>query len=106
MRLVLASLSLLALAACNPQPQTYGPDVQRNFMTACEAQGSTNALCACTWDKIATEISPNDFSALERMPGPQRESHPLTAQINGYVEACNVSLAPPEPTTEEPVPEP
>jgi hypothetical protein len=41
------------------------------------------------------------------MPGPQRESHPLTAQINGYVEACAVDLAPPvEPAAEDPVPEP
>lgn len=105
---LLASLSLLALAACNPQPATFGPEVERNFMMACELQqGSSQALCSCTWDKIEAEISPNDFAALERLPGPQRETHPLTTQINGYVEACAVSITPPvEPSAEEPVPEP
>jgi hypothetical protein len=64
-------------------------------------------LCSCTWDKIEAEISPNDFSALERMPGPQRQAHPLTAQINGYVETCNASLTTPiEPAADDPVPEP
>jgi hypothetical protein len=106
MRLV-AALSLLALAACNPQPASYPPDFERNFMTACEAQGSSNALCSCTWDRIEAEVSPSDFAALERMPGPQREAHPLTARINGYVEACNVTLAPPlAPGVEDTVPAP
>jgi len=104
---VLASLGLLALAACNPQPAAYPPDFERNFVMACEAQGSSNALCGCTWERIEANISPSDFQALERMPGPQRESHPLTAQINGYVEACAVNLAPPvEPAAEDPMPEP
>lgn len=104
---LLAIVSLLALAACNPQPATYAPDVERNFMMACEAQGSSNALCGCTWNRIESEISPGDFAALERMPGPQRESHPLTAQINGYVEACAVTVTPPvEPAADDPVPEP
>ena len=67
----------------------------------------TNALCSCTWDKIEAEIPPGDFAALEHMPGPRREADPLTAQINGYVETCNASLAPQvEPGAEEVVPEP
>ncbi|MBX3429350.1 MAG: hypothetical protein KF779_07200 [Hyphomonadaceae bacterium] len=98
---------VLALAACNPQPATYAPDVERNFMMACEAQGSSAALCGCTWGRIAAEVKPGDFAALERLPGPQREDHPLTRQINGYVEACNASLTPQiEPGGDEPVPEP
>ncbi|MEZ5956673.1 MAG: hypothetical protein R3C27_05610 [Hyphomonadaceae bacterium] len=104
---LLASLSLLVLAACNPQPATYAPDVARNFLMACEAQGSSSELCSCTWDRIEADIPPGDFAALERMPGPQREAHPLTAQINGYVEACAVNLAPqPDPNAEDIVPEP
>lgn len=104
---LLASLSLLALAACTPQPATYAADVERNFMMACEAQGSSSELCGCTWDRVETEIRPGDFASLERMPGPQREAHPLTAQINGYVEACAVDLAPqPDPAAEDIVPEP
>jgi hypothetical protein len=100
-------VSLLAMAACTQQPATYAPDVERNFMVACEAQGSSNALCSCTWDKIEAEVPPGDFAALERMPGPEREGHPLTAQINGYVETCNASLTPQvEPGAEEVVPEP
>lgn len=106
MRWIVALVPLL-LAACNQQSATYTPDFERNFVTACEAQGSSNALCSCTWDRIEAEISPDDFAALEAMPGPQREAHPLTAQINGYVEACNVSLeALPAPGADEAVPAP
>ncbi|MEZ5960986.1 MAG: hypothetical protein R3C30_11255 [Hyphomonadaceae bacterium] len=105
---LLAIGSLLALAACNPGPAAYAPGVEHNFMTACEAQqGSSVALCGCTWEKIEAEISPNDFAALERLPQQQRETHPLTTQINGYVEACAISLTPPvEPAADDPVPEP
>ena len=50
----------------------------------CAVQG----LCACIWDKIEAEVPPNDFAALERLPGPEREAHPLMAQINEYSFAC------------------
>lgn len=103
----IVALAPSLIAACTQQPATYSPDYERNFVTACEAQGSSNALCSCTWDRIEAEISPGDFTALERMPGPQRDAHPLTAQINGYVEACNVSLgALPAPGAETAVPAP
>lgn len=104
---LLATISLLALAACTQQPAAYTPDVERNFLVSCEAQGASAALCSCTWDRIEADISPSDFAALERLPGPQREDHPLTAQINGYVEACNAGLAPQiEPATDGTVPAP
>ncbi len=107
MRLV-ALVSLLALVACNQQPETFAPDVERNFALACGAQqGSSMAVCNCTWAKIAENVSPSDFTALERMPPAQRESHPLTAQISGYVETCNASLTPQVmPAENDPVPEP
>ncbi len=98
---------LVLVAACNPQPAAFTPDVERNFKVACETQGAPSALCSCTWDRIAASISPSDFAALERLPGPQREEHPLTLQINGYVEACNASLASETaPAPEDPVPAP
>ncbi|MBL8547553.1 MAG: hypothetical protein JNL81_13895 [Hyphomonadaceae bacterium] len=97
----------LALGACTQQPATYAPDVERNFMSACENQGSANALCACVWDKIEANITPGDFASLEIMPGPQREAHPLTAQISGYVADCNADLMPHiEPGEDDPVPGP
>jgi hypothetical protein len=104
---LLALGSLLALAACNPPPATYPADTVRNFAMACEAQGSSRELCGCVWERIETNVPPGDFAALERLPGPEREIHPLTTQINGYVEACNVTLSPPEsPGSEEQVPAP
>lgn len=101
---LLVLVSLFAFAACTPQPASYSPDIARNFTTACEAQGSSSALCGCVWDRIEAEISPGDFVALERLPGPERESHALTAQISGYVEACNASLTPLPAASEELVP--
>jgi TIR domain len=94
-------------AAVEQRDWSRHPDVARNFNIACEAQGSTRALCSCVWGRIEENVTPGDFAALERLPGPEREANPLTAQINGYVEACNIQLAPPvAPADEEPVPAP
>lgn len=76
------------------------------FVNSCTAQGSSDELCGCIWDRVEADIPPNDFAALELLPGPEREAHPLMAQIRGYREACSVSLAPPVPVAEEPVPAP
>ncbi len=94
-------VALLA-AACSPPARTYGPEVEVNFMRACEDRSEVTGLCACIWERIEAEVSPNDFVALERMPGPAREAHPLTEQINGYATACHARLAPPvEPAPAE-----
>lgn len=93
------SLALLVLAACSPPapPQGYSPDVEINFMRACESRSQTPGLCACVWDKIEAEVPPADFTALEMMSGQQRAAHPLTEQINNYSYACANQLAA-EPT--------
>ncbi len=88
MRLVLFSIAALALAACGQRPQGYAPDVEMNFMRACEMQSGIPGQCACVWAKIEAEIPPNEFAALEQLPGPQREAHPLMQQISGYSFAC------------------
>lgn len=105
---LLVLVSVLALGACNPQPASYPPGVEMNFLNSCTAQGSSEELCRCIWDRVENGVPPNDFAALELLPGPEREAHPLMAQIRGYREACNVSLAPPPPGPggEEPVPPP
>lgn len=97
MRRWLLLVPMLALTACNPQPASYPPEYERNFMAACEARAasSSDEVCGCVWDRIEAEISPSDFAAFERLPAATREAHPLTAQINGYIEACNVEITPP-----------
>lgn len=89
-----AALLVLVLAACGQQaPSAYAPGIELNFMRACEAQSPIQGLCRCTWDKIAAEVPPGDFTALERLPGPEREAHPLKAQIDGYAMECANELA-------------
>ncbi len=95
MRRWLLLVSMLALAACNPQPVVYTPVSERNFVTACEAGASSRAVCDCVWDRIESEISASDFAALERLPQDRRDAHPLMTQINGYMEACSVTVTPP-----------
>lgn len=97
---VLAVFALLALAACSRPATTYAPGVEMNFMRACEPRSTISGLCACVWDKIETEVTPADFTALERLPGPQREAHPLKRQIDGYAMACGTELS------REPAPSP
>lgn len=62
-------------------------------MRACEAQSAVSGLCQCTWDKIEAEVPPDEFAALDRLPGPQRNAHPLMQQIEGYSLACASELS-------------
>lgn len=93
MRFVLLLGVALALAACGRRETAgYPPGVEMNFMRACEAQNGIPGMCACIWDKIEAEIPADDFVALERLPGPEREAHPLMQQINNYSFACGREL--------------
>ncbi len=94
MRLAAATVVALTLAACSqPSSSPYPPGVEMNFMRACEAQSTVPGLCQCTWDKIEVGVPPADFTALERLPGPEREAHPLKQQIDGYALACASELS-------------
>lgn len=89
-----AALVLLALAACGP-PRGYRPEVEVNFMRACEAQpAAVDGRCRCIWDKIEAEVAPNDFHALEGLPPAARAAAPLQRQIENYARACMGTAAP------------
>ncbi|GIK51021.1 MAG: hypothetical protein KJZ75_14180 [Hyphomonadaceae bacterium] len=104
-RALVAFAACAALAACGRAEQkSYPADYQFNFMRACEAQSDLPGLCACTWERIEAQIDPNDFAALERLPGPERQAHPLTQQIEQITLACHASLSQAQPA--EPTPEP
>jgi hypothetical protein len=104
MRMWLALGVALVAAACSRPAPTYGPEVEFNFMRACEERSQLPGLCACIWEKVEAEVDPNDFVALEQLPGPAREAHPLTAQINGYAAACYAQLSTPAPAEPAPAP--
>lgn len=92
MRLVVV-LAVLALAACSPPSNEFRPGVEMTFMQACGAQPNVPAgVCACTWAKVEAEVDPNDFAALEQLPGPERIAHPLMREIQGYSAACTLAL--------------
>jgi hypothetical protein len=94
----------LALAACSRPAAHYPPQYEINFMRACQAQqGAMPERCACIWNRIEAEIDPRDFAALEQLPGPEREAHPLMQQIQGYKLACASAI--PAPSA-EPAPAP
>jgi hypothetical protein len=104
MRLLL-TLSLVLLAACSPRVRTYPPQSEITFMRACSAQpGALVQRCACMWDKIEAGVDPNDFAALERMPGPQRNAHPLMQQILGYKQECTAQFPGSPPVEPAPAP--
>lgn len=90
---VLPGLCLIVLAACGRPEARYPPQVEINFMSACQTQGSTQQRCACIWDRIEANIDPNSFVALEQLPGPEREAHPLMQQIHQYRRECPNSPA-------------
>jgi len=99
---LIAGATALALAGCTPPaptPAGYPPQYEVSFMRGCEGQNPAPGVCACIWDRIEAEVPPSDFAALDRMPGPQREAHPLMDQINGYALACRTAR---EPAAEPP----
>ncbi len=81
---IVLGAALLA-SACNQPAPTYAPEVEFNFMRACEERSEVPGLCACIWERIAAEVEPNDFIALEQLPGPAREAHALTARLTDGV---------------------
>lgn len=103
MRAWLVLAAVAALAACSPPARTFAPASEQEFMQACEQGSPAPGLCACTWEKITAEVDPNDFAALERLPGPQRDAHPIMTQILGMRQACLASLTAP-PAGAEPAP--
>jgi hypothetical protein len=79
----------LFLAACGqPQSAGYPPQYEYNFMQACRAGGSDDALCGCIWRKIVAEIPVRDFEAFERLPAAERPTHPMMTQVRTYQTAC------------------
>lgn len=91
----MSAIVVFVLAACSPPPveTTYAPGVEQNFMRACEAESVVPGLCGCTWDRIEAGVAPADFAALERLSAAERQSHPLTARIEGYALACGADAA-------------
>lgn len=96
MRTLAALVLLVSLAACDQRQvaQTYPPQYELNFMTACQAQRVSAAFCTCTWEKIEHEISPADFAAFERLPPNEQATHPFQGQIERYAEECRNEVAP------------
>ncbi|MBC7770735.1 MAG: hypothetical protein H7124_18275 [Phycisphaerales bacterium] len=106
MRTALVALATIAaLAGCGrADQQSYPADYEFNFMQACEQQAVVAGLCECTWARIEAQIPPGDFAAFERLPGPERETHPLTRQIEQISLACHASLSAADPTEQRPAP--
>lgn len=99
MRIALGLLAALALAACNQQSRAYPPEYEMNFMRTCEPRSDTPGQCACIWDRIEENVPADEFAALDQLPGPQRDAHPLMQQITGYSLACRAELTGEQPAT-------
>ena len=91
MRAAILLALVCALGACGPQ--TSQPNVEMNYVEACEARGASSTFCACLWDSIETNVAVSDFVSLERLPAAERDAHPVMAEINTYAEQCNAADA-------------
>lgn len=94
-RIFLAILAL-GLGACSRPEAGYPPQYELNFMRACQAAGTSTAVCACTWEKIEAEVPRAEFDRFERLPAAERSASPVQRQIEGYALAC-ASAPPPKP---------
>lgn len=98
MRFIVVAALLLAGCGQPQQAATYTPEYELNFMRACQANGTPVSACGCVWGKISTEVPVGEFEAYELLPAEARTSHPLTAQVREFIQACAPPQAP------EPVP--
>lgn len=96
MRFVLV-VALAALASCGPpEPRTYSPEYELNFMNACR-QGQTASVCSCAWERITREIPVEDFESFEQLPPNEQAAQPLRAEFQRYTLECIAqNQAPPE----------
>lgn len=64
-RMLIASLLLLAVAACGGgDTHEYPPEIVANFIKSCEVKG-TKVGCACAIDKIQRAFTLAEFQAFE-----------------------------------------
>ncbi|MGD9815568.1 MAG: hypothetical protein AB7Q23_16940 [Hyphomonadaceae bacterium] len=89
MRFLVAAALALAGAAC--QPPGYSDADREGYMSSCVASGGTEALCACAWDKIRTNIPRRQLEAFGNLPETDIAGHPITAQIAEYAEQCRAA---------------
>ncbi len=83
--------AFLLASACQRAPEkaaAYAPSTEANFVRACQAQSTAQAVCACTWQKISASIASEDFAAFERLPASARANHALQAQITRFAQDC------------------
>lgn len=100
----LVALAALALAACGqPQSTAYPPQYEANFMQGCTGTGALTSQCGCVWQKIVTEIPVREFEAYDRVTPAERETHPVTTQLRGFITACQASTGAAGPSGAQPV---
>ena len=88
LRLILVALLLVSACQRAPEKAAYAPSTEANFVRACQAQGTAEAVCACTWQKISASIASEDFAAFERLPASARANNALQTQITRYAQDC------------------
>ena len=69
-RAIFSALVTVALAACGGSTSetvnsAYPAEVRNNFLTSCTAAGSSRSTCECMLTELESNISLNDFVALE-----------------------------------------
>jgi hypothetical protein len=88
LRFILAALLLVGACQRGPEKAAYAPSTEANFVRACEAQGTAQAVCACTWQKISASVASEEFAAFERLPASARANHALQARITRFAQDC------------------
>jgi|688.fasta_scaffold38552_3 hypothetical protein len=69
-RAIFSALLTVALAACGNSTSgtvntAYPAEVRNNFLASCTAAGSSQSTCECILTGLESNISLNDFVALE-----------------------------------------
>lgn len=82
-------VALLTLAACGPSTR-YPAEYKENFEQSCRLNGSSEAHCACMWDRVEAEIPVAEFEAADAALR-AGQPHPIATRIEAFDAACRAA---------------
>lgn len=86
--IVLTALTGALLAGCGGSGHSYPPDVEHNFLVACE-NSATASQCNCMLDKIEAKVSLHEFVQADAAANSTAESaNDLPSWLYDAAAAC------------------
>ena len=90
--IVVAVLVGLGLIGILRGEDSYSEEVRNNYVTACVEQSGEEELCGCTYDRLASQITFDEFKALDERANNGETTEEDNELITGVAFACVAEL--------------